>query len=71
MDVIARAVEEIGSGADVARLCGIKPQMVSQWVHGIRPVSPRCALLIESHPKVTVTRYDLRPDVFGKQERVA
>jgi len=52
-------------------MCGIKPQMVSQWRSGARPVSPRCALVIESDPRVTVTRFDLCPSVFGKQERAA
>jgi DNA-binding transcriptional regulator YdaS (Cro superfamily) len=70
MNAIRLAVDQIGSGVETARMCRVKPQMVSQWLHGVRPVSPRCALLIAAHPKVTVTCNDLRPDVFGEPQDI-
>jgi DNA-binding transcriptional regulator YdaS (Cro superfamily) len=66
VNAIHIAISQIGSCAEVARMCAIKPQMVSQWRNGTRPVSPRCALVIEADPRVTVTRFDLCPSVFGE-----
>lgn len=52
-----------GGRASLARELGVSPQAVYQWVKGIRPVSPRLAIKIES--LTGVSRYDLRVDVFG------
>ncbi|WP_329867198.1 transcriptional regulator [Stenotrophomonas hibiscicola] len=64
MNHIAAAVEKAGTGqAGLARLLGVSPQAVNQWVNGNRPVPPRHVLAIE---KATgVSRHELRPDVFG------
>ena len=50
--------------AAVARHLQVTPQAVHQWVKGVRPVPPRLVLVIEAD--TGVTRYELRPDVFGK-----
>lgn len=48
----------------LAQACGVKPQAVSQWFsRGIVPVG-RC-LAIEDATRGSVTRYELRPDIFG------
>jgi len=64
MNHIAAAVEKTGAGqAGLARLLGVSPQAVNQWVNGNRPVPSRHVLAIE---KATgVSRHELRPDVFG------
>lgn len=64
MNAIATAVEKLGAGqAGVARLLGVTPQAVNQWVSGNRPVPPRHVLAIEA--ATGVSRHLLRPDVFG------
>lgn len=47
----------------MARELDVTPQAVSQWVNGHRPVPPRLALRIEE--LTGITRYELRPDIFG------
>lgn len=67
MSAITTAIEKQGSGqAGIARLLGVSPQAVSQWVSGLRPVPPRHAIAIEA--ATGVSRHDLRPDVFGPAE---
>jgi DNA-binding transcriptional regulator YdaS (Cro superfamily) len=64
MNSIATAVEKLGAGqAGIARLLGVTPQAVNQWVSGNRPVPPRHVLAIEA--ATGVSRHELRPDVFG------
>ncbi|SMR69311.1 Putative antitoxin of toxin-antitoxin system, YdaS/YdaT [Stenotrophomonas sp. yr243] len=64
MNPIAIAVERSGAGqAGLARLLGVTPQAVNQWINGNRPVPPRHVLAIEA--ATGVSRHDLRPDVFG------
>jgi DNA-binding transcriptional regulator YdaS (Cro superfamily) len=50
-----------GRNADLARLLGISPSAISQWVR----VSYRRALQIEARTAGRVTRAELRPDLFG------
>lgn len=67
MNPIAIAVEKLGAGqAGIARLLGVTPQAVNQWVTGNRPVPPRHVLAIEA--ATGVSRHQLRPDVFGAFE---
>ena len=67
MNAIAIAVEKLGAGqAGIARLLGVTPQAVNQWVSGNRPVPPRHVLAIEA--ATGVSRHKLRPDVFGAAE---
>lgn len=64
MNAIAAAIEKLGTGqAGVARLLGVTPQAVNQWVSGSRPVPPRHALVLEA--AIGVSKHLLRPDVFG------
>jgi DNA-binding transcriptional regulator YdaS (Cro superfamily) len=50
-----------GRNADLARLLGITPSAISQWVQ----VPYRRALQIEARTAGRVTRAELRPDLFG------
>jgi DNA-binding transcriptional regulator YdaS (Cro superfamily) len=54
------------SKAIFARLVGVTPAMVWQWEKGRRPVPATRCVDIEQATGGTVTRYDLRPDVFGE-----
>lgn len=67
MNAISRAVEEVKGQAALAKALGVTPQQVNQWVLGIRPVPPARCLAIEDATNGVVTRYELRPDIFGKR----
>ena len=62
---IVLAVECVGSQSTLAQKLNVSPQFVSQLASGSRPVPATLAPKIEEATKGTVTRYDLRPDVFG------
>lgn len=63
MKTITDAVGAAGGQAALAKLLGVNPSLISQWVTGRLQVAARHCLAIES--ATGVTRYDLRPDVFG------
>ena len=54
-----------GRNADLARLLGITPAAISQWVR----VPFRRALQIEARTAGRVTREELRPDLFAPFQR--
>lgn len=61
---IERACEQAGGQAMLAKIIDVTPQAVNQWVRkGVAP--PERVLAIESATGGAVTRYELRPDVFG------
>jgi DNA-binding transcriptional regulator YdaS (Cro superfamily) len=63
MNPLERAVQTAGSATELARLLKVDPQNITNWRARGVPAS-RC-LAIEDVTKSAVTRYDLRPDVFG------
>lgn len=60
---IAIAIEKVGSQSALAKVVGVQPALVWQWVAGRRPVAAHHCLTIEG--KTGVSRHELRPDVFG------
>lgn len=50
---------------EIADLCGITVQAVYKWWKSNRGIPAEYCLKIEQATKGEVTRYDLRPDVFG------
>ncbi len=60
-DALNRALLAVGSSTETAKILGISPQAISQW--------ERCpadkALPLERACEREVTRYELRPDIFG------
>ncbi len=66
-EAISMAVEAAGSQASLAKSINVTIGAVNQWVHGLRPVPAGRCLAIEKATRGIVTRYDLRPDVFGDQ----
>jgi DNA-binding transcriptional regulator YdaS (Cro superfamily) len=63
MNDISRAVEAFGGQVALAKLLGVNPSLISQWVTGRLKVAARHVLTIET--ATGVSRHDLRPDVFG------
>lgn len=62
---IQRAVTAVGSQAEFARQLGLAQTVVWQWLNGLRPVPAHHCIRIEDVTNGSVTRYELRPDVFG------
>jgi DNA-binding transcriptional regulator YdaS (Cro superfamily) len=64
---IQTAVAALGGQADFARALKLNAGLVSQWVRRKRPVAAQHCIPIETATGGAVTRYQLRPDVFGAQ----
>lgn len=63
--LIQAAVEAIGSQGAMAKAIGVTQPLVWQWCNGKRPVAAHHCVAIENATGGRITRYDLRPDVFG------
>lgn len=66
MEAIKRAVEIMGAQNRLADAVGVSKAFVNQWMKGDRPVPAERCRAIESATNGAVTRYELRPDVFGE-----
>lgn len=67
MDALCRAIEMSGGLADFTEKIGMSRKQLStvaMWRSRKRVPAERC-LAIEAATNGAVTRYDLRPDVFG------
>ena len=74
MESINTAIESLGGQVATARLCGVSPQAVNQWVNGARPIPPKHAKAIERATHGRVTARELRPDlaeIFGAPDAAA
>lgn len=65
MEALSRAVTLAGGQAALARRLGRKQSDVAQWLRRGR-VGPTACIAIEEAVGGQVTRYELRPDVFGE-----
>jgi DNA-binding transcriptional regulator YdaS (Cro superfamily) len=65
MNAIERAIEIVGGPSALASKLGTFPSVVGNWKLRKRAPAGRC-VEIENATNGQVTRYDLRPDVFGK-----
>ncbi|GAB2507279.1 helix-turn-helix domain-containing protein [Microbulbifer agarilyticus] len=67
MKAIQRAIKAANTTQKgLADALGLKSQgQVSQWVKGVRPIPATHCVAIERITGGAVTRYELRPDVFG------
>lgn len=61
---LEEAIAHVGSQQALADLLGLRPPSVSEWRKRGRPPAERC-IAIEEATGGLVTRYALRPDVFG------
>ena len=68
MNPIKQAIRAVGGQqSELAKRISVTAQAVNQWVGGLRPVPAKHCIAIEEATEGAVTRYDLRPDVFGQQ----
>jgi DNA-binding transcriptional regulator YdaS (Cro superfamily) len=65
MEALLRAVSLAGGQTALARRIGKTQSHVAQWLRRGR-VGPTACIPIETAVGGQVTRYELRPDVFGK-----
>jgi DNA-binding transcriptional regulator YdaS (Cro superfamily) len=68
MSPLDKAIEYAGGVTALAEKLGVRQSVVSNWrTRGDEPRAPaeRC-IAIEAATDGVVTRYDLRPDVFGE-----
>ena len=64
---IQNAADEFETVKAFADALKLKPPTVHQWLNGSRKVPAAQCLKIEIVTACKVTRYDLRPDVFGRR----
>lgn len=66
-----RAVVEAAGGADrMARHFNVTKSLVYQWCQGVKPVPLLKCIEIERLTEGQVTRYHLRPELFGEPKPV-
>jgi DNA-binding transcriptional regulator YdaS (Cro superfamily) len=53
--------------AEFGRQLGVTQQQVQHWIAGRQQPNARHVLAIEKMTKRKITRYELRPDVFGEK----
>lgn len=63
MNAIDRAIDLLGNQTKLAEALGVSPMAVTQWKR--RGVPAERCVPIEEATSGEVTRYDLRPDIFG------
>ena len=63
-DTVKRAVALVGGQSSMAKSIGVTQQAVQQWVANNRVPAAR-AMEVEKLCDGRITRYELRPDVFG------
>lgn len=72
MTLIEQAISESGlNQSKFANAIQYHPSQVSHWVTNRKPVPPRACRAIELLPGVTITKHDLRPDIFGEEHSAA
>lgn len=62
---LARAIAIVGSQVKLADRIGKKQGHVWDWLYKTGKPAPECCIAIEEATNGVVTRYALRPDVFG------
>ena len=67
---LAQAATVAGGIPAIAKACGVTVQAVHKWMKLGRPPAERC-LEIERLINGAITRYQLRPDVFGERATAA
>lgn len=65
IEKLAEAISVVGTQAELARQINCSQVFVHQMLRGLRSIPARFCLPIEQATNGAVTRYELRPDVFG------
>lgn len=66
MQALERAVEIVGGQTALAERIGKKQPQIAMWIKR-GTVDPTACIAIEKATNGQVTRYELRPDVFGDE----
>lgn len=64
-ELIQKAVEVVGGQTALAEKCGKKQGHVSYWLKQ-EQVTAETALLVDAATSGVVSKYQLRPDIFGE-----
>lgn len=64
MEAITRAISIMGGPGQAAKKLSVVQSAVSNWIARGRVPAERC-ISIEEATNGVVTRYELRPDIFG------
>lgn len=63
---IEKVLKVVGSQSELARLVGVKPQAVQQWV-ATGKVPPRRVIAVVRATGNRVTPHELAPDIYPEQ----
>lgn len=63
---LVKAVEASGGRSNLAKALGVSTVFINDMIHGKKPVPASRCIAIERVTDGAVTRYELRPDVFGE-----
>ena len=66
VQALKRAIEKAGGQSALARACGVKQGHVWHWLNKSLRVPAEHVLAVEAATGGSVTRHDLRPDIFEK-----
>lgn len=72
MNIVERVIVMLQppTQAELARICGQKPQAVTRWVKtGQIPAKHSTMLAIEQAVAYKIDRHEIRPDVFGSSKK--
>lgn len=64
---LAKAIDHCGSQAALAAKIGVKQQSVSLWLTKSKPVPAEYVLPIERATSGSVSRHELRPDIYPRE----
>lgn len=67
-EALDKAIAYVGSMQALALILGITKGAVSQWKNEARRVPSEHCRPIEAAVNGLVTRFDLRPDIFGERQ---
>lgn len=68
MNALEKAIDIVGSQAELARALGVKPQHVWNWLNRDAKVPAEQVIPIENATTGKVTRHELRPDLYPAEQ---
>lgn len=66
IEALKVAINEVGGQGKLAAKIGKRQGHIGKWIHRDKKVPAEVCVAIELATDGAVTRYDLRPDVFGE-----
>jgi DNA-binding transcriptional regulator YdaS (Cro superfamily) len=65
---LEKAIDAVGSQAELAKALGVKPQHVWNWLHRDNKVPAEQVIAIETATEGKVSRHELRPDLYPNEQ---